>query len=111
MARALRSLRPAWGHRAGLLVLPEPGRHQADLAYETLRIRPYIPAVAVDSRVPKDAQDTDLAPRDARPRRCLDRHRAGQSAQMNALRKGLVDAGLEPSMDPFREFFIGRNPA
>jgi 4-hydroxy-tetrahydrodipicolinate synthase len=32
-------------------------------------------------------------------------------AQMNALRKGLVDAGLEPSMDPFREFFIGRNPA
>ncbi|WP_330351338.1 dihydrodipicolinate synthase family protein [Streptomyces sp. NBC_00582] len=31
--------------------------------------------------------------------------------QMNALRKGLVDAGLEPSMDPFREFFIGRNPA
>ncbi|MFF7987646.1 dihydrodipicolinate synthase family protein [Streptomyces sp. NPDC007901] len=31
--------------------------------------------------------------------------------QMNALRKGLVDAGIEPSMDPFREFFIGRNPA
>jgi 4-hydroxy-tetrahydrodipicolinate synthase len=31
-------------------------------------------------------------------------------AQMTALRKGLVDAGLEPSMDPFREFFIGRNP-
>ncbi|MFJ9391770.1 dihydrodipicolinate synthase family protein [Nocardioides sp. NPDC101246] len=31
-------------------------------------------------------------------------------AQMNALRKGLVDVGLEPSMDPFREFFIGRNP-
>ena len=30
--------------------------------------------------------------------------------QMTALRKGLVDAGLEPSMDPFREFFIGRNP-
>jgi len=27
------------------------------------------------------------------------------------LRKGLVDAGLEPSMDPYREFFIGRNPA
>ncbi|MDQ0382863.1 dihydrodipicolinate synthase family protein [Amycolatopsis thermophila] len=32
-------------------------------------------------------------------------------AQMTALRKGLVDAGLDPSMDPFREFFIGRNPA
>lgn len=31
--------------------------------------------------------------------------------QMTALRKGLVDAGLGPSMDPFREFFIGRNPA
>ncbi|WP_329343449.1 dihydrodipicolinate synthase family protein [Streptomyces sp. NBC_01352] len=31
--------------------------------------------------------------------------------QMAALRKGLVDAGLQPSMDPFREFFIGRNPA
>ena len=30
--------------------------------------------------------------------------------QMAALRKGLVDAGLEPSMDPFREFFVGRNP-
>jgi 4-hydroxy-tetrahydrodipicolinate synthase len=32
-------------------------------------------------------------------------------AQMTALRKGLVDAGLEPSVDPFREFFVGRNPA
>jgi len=32
-------------------------------------------------------------------------------AQMNTLRKGLVDAGLEPSTDPYREFFIGRNPA
>jgi 4-hydroxy-tetrahydrodipicolinate synthase len=31
--------------------------------------------------------------------------------QMFALRKGLVDSHLEPSMDPFREFFIGRNPA
>jgi 4-hydroxy-tetrahydrodipicolinate synthase len=31
--------------------------------------------------------------------------------QMTALRKGLTDAGLAPSMDPFREFFIGRNPA
>jgi 4-hydroxy-tetrahydrodipicolinate synthase len=30
--------------------------------------------------------------------------------QMAALRKGLLDAGLEPSMDPFREFFTGRNP-
>ena len=30
--------------------------------------------------------------------------------QMNVLRKGLIDAGLEPSMDPYREFFIGRNP-
>jgi 4-hydroxy-tetrahydrodipicolinate synthase len=32
-------------------------------------------------------------------------------AQMLALRKGLIDAGLEPAMNPFREFFIGRNPA
>jgi 4-hydroxy-tetrahydrodipicolinate synthase len=31
--------------------------------------------------------------------------------QMTALRKGLIDAGLAPSMDPFREFFTGRNPA
>jgi len=31
--------------------------------------------------------------------------------QMAALRKGLLDAGLTPSMDPFREFFTGRNPA
>jgi 4-hydroxy-tetrahydrodipicolinate synthase len=30
--------------------------------------------------------------------------------QMLALRKGLIDAGLNPSMDSFREFFIGRNP-
>jgi 4-hydroxy-tetrahydrodipicolinate synthase len=30
---------------------------------------------------------------------------------MAALRKGLVDAGLEPSMDPIREFFTGRHPA
>lgn len=31
--------------------------------------------------------------------------------QMNALRKALIDVGLEPSMDPLREFFVGRNPA
>ena len=31
--------------------------------------------------------------------------------QMAVLRKGLIDSGFEPSMDPFREFFIGRNPA
>lgn len=31
--------------------------------------------------------------------------------QMNALRKGLLDSGFELSMDPFKEFFIGRNPA
>lgn len=31
-------------------------------AYESLRIRPYIPAAEVNSRVPKDTQDTDLAP-------------------------------------------------
>ncbi|MDW6065534.1 alpha-L-rhamnosidase C-terminal domain-containing protein [Streptomyces sp. FXJ1.4098] len=31
-------------------------------AYASLRIRPYIPSVAVNSRVPKDTQDTDLAP-------------------------------------------------
>ncbi len=33
-----------------------------------------------------------------------------QDPQMNALRKGLIDSGFEPGMDPFREFFIGRNP-
>ena len=32
-------------------------------------------------------------------------------AQMFALRKGLIDAGLEPAMDPFREFFVGRKLA
>lgn len=31
--------------------------------------------------------------------------------QMNALRKAAIDAKLNPSMEPFREFFIGRNPA
>lgn len=31
--------------------------------------------------------------------------------QMNALRKALIDAKLNPSMDPFSEFFIGRHPA
>jgi 4-hydroxy-tetrahydrodipicolinate synthase len=31
--------------------------------------------------------------------------------QMTALRKGLLDAGLNPSMDPFRDFFTGRYPA
>ena len=31
--------------------------------------------------------------------------------QMHALRKAAIDAGLNPSMDPFREFFVGRNPA
>jgi len=30
--------------------------------------------------------------------------------QMHALRKVAVECGLNPSMDPFREFFIGRNP-
>jgi 4-hydroxy-tetrahydrodipicolinate synthase len=34
-----------------------------------------------------------------------------QDNQMAALRKGLIDAGLKPSMDPFRDFFIGRNPS
>ncbi|GKQ41494.1 glycoside hydrolase family 78 protein [Streptomyces sp. A012304] len=31
-------------------------------AYESLRVRPYIPTVAVNSRVPKDTEDLDLAP-------------------------------------------------
>ncbi|BBC31473.1 Hydrolase [Streptomyces graminofaciens] len=31
-------------------------------AYESLRIRPYIPSSPVNSRVPKDTQDIDLAP-------------------------------------------------
>lgn len=31
-------------------------------------------------------------------------------AQMYAIRKAQQDAGLNPSMDPFREFFMGRNP-
>lgn len=30
--------------------------------------------------------------------------------QMNQLRKGLLDSGFEPSLAPFREFFVGRNP-
>ncbi|MER8003943.1 dihydrodipicolinate synthase family protein [Streptomyces sp. NPDC095613] len=32
-------------------------------------------------------------------------------ADMFALRKGLLDSDLNPSMDPFKEFFVGRNPA
>ncbi|MEU6142719.1 family 78 glycoside hydrolase catalytic domain [Streptomyces sp. NPDC047081] len=31
-------------------------------AYETLRVRPYIPSVAVNSEVPKSVDDTDLSP-------------------------------------------------
>jgi 4-hydroxy-tetrahydrodipicolinate synthase len=31
-------------------------------------------------------------------------------AQMNVLRKGLVDSGLAPAAEPNREFFVGRNP-
>ncbi|MER6957952.1 family 78 glycoside hydrolase catalytic domain [Streptomyces sp. NPDC000618] len=38
------------------------GIRPTSTAYESLRIRPYIPAVAVNSLVPKDTQDTDLAP-------------------------------------------------
>jgi len=30
--------------------------------------------------------------------------------QMAALREGLLNAGLAPSMDPFREFCTGRCP-
>lgn len=30
--------------------------------------------------------------------------------QMHMLRRGLIDAGLSPSADPFAEFFVGRNP-
>jgi len=29
---------------------------------------------------------------------------------MHALRKSLIDAGFEPTMDHFREFFVGHNP-
>ena len=36
-------------------------------------------------------------------------HRMHES-QMNILKKGLLDSGLEPTDDPFREFFVGRNP-
>jgi 4-hydroxy-tetrahydrodipicolinate synthase len=31
-------------------------------------------------------------------------------AQMNLLRKGLADSGLNPTGDPNRDFFVGRNP-
>ena len=31
-------------------------------------------------------------------------------AQMNALRRGLLDAGLNPSDEPNADFFVGRNP-
>jgi hypothetical protein len=31
-------------------------------------------------------------------------------AQMNLLRKGLADSGLNPTEDPNRDFFVGRNP-
>lgn len=32
-------------------------------------------------------------------------------AQMNLLRKGLENSGLNPTRDPDRDFFVGRNPA
>jgi 4-hydroxy-tetrahydrodipicolinate synthase len=32
-------------------------------------------------------------------------------AQMNLLRKGLIDSGMQPSMDDFAAFFTGRHPA
>lgn len=38
------------------------GIRPTSVAYETLRIRPYIPAAAVNSRVPKGVEDTDLSP-------------------------------------------------
>ncbi|MEU3781964.1 family 78 glycoside hydrolase catalytic domain [Streptomyces sp900129855] len=38
------------------------GIRPTSTAYETLRVRPYIPTAAVNSRVPKDTQDTDLSP-------------------------------------------------
>ncbi|MFI9832307.1 family 78 glycoside hydrolase catalytic domain [Streptomyces sp. NPDC051913] len=38
------------------------GIRPTSTAYETLRVRPYIPAAAVNSRVPKDTQDMDLSP-------------------------------------------------
>ncbi|MFI2205675.1 alpha-L-rhamnosidase C-terminal domain-containing protein [Streptomyces sp. NPDC020192] len=38
------------------------GIRPTSTAYASLRIRPYIPSAAVNSRVPKDTQDTDLAP-------------------------------------------------
>ncbi|MER6159350.1 family 78 glycoside hydrolase catalytic domain [Streptomyces sp. NPDC001868] len=38
------------------------GIRPTSTAYESLRIRPYIPAAAVNSLVPKDTPDTDLAP-------------------------------------------------
>ncbi|MFD9042149.1 family 78 glycoside hydrolase catalytic domain [Streptomyces bottropensis] len=38
------------------------GIRPTSTAYETLRIRPYIPSVAVNSRIPKDTQDTALSP-------------------------------------------------
>ncbi|MFF0160558.1 family 78 glycoside hydrolase catalytic domain [Streptomyces sp. NPDC005263] len=38
------------------------GIRPTSTAYETLRIRPYIPSAAVNSRVPKNTEDLDLAP-------------------------------------------------
>lgn len=38
------------------------GIRPTSTAYETLRVRPYIPAAAVNSRVPENTDDTDLAP-------------------------------------------------
>ncbi|UGQ11332.1 glycoside hydrolase family 78 protein [Yinghuangia sp. ASG 101] len=38
------------------------GIQPTSTAYESLRIRPYIPSAAVNSRVPKNTEDTDLAP-------------------------------------------------
>lgn len=34
---------------------------------------------------------------------------AEAAGELVLLRKGLIDAGFEPSMDPLSEFFVGRN--
>jgi ornithine cyclodeaminase/alanine dehydrogenase len=36
---------------------------------------------------------------------------SGVPAGSGVMGAKLADAGLEPGIDPFREFFIGRNPA
>ncbi|WP_307839393.1 family 78 glycoside hydrolase catalytic domain [Streptomyces sp. MBT97] len=74
IARGATSLWEQWGERLSVnhhyrstvatwFYQSLAGIRPTDIAYESLRIRPYVPSAAVNSRVPKDTHDTDLSPK------------------------------------------------